>query len=193
VRWTSARPGFLTYQRTRHVGHVTGGVHIRIAGTQRGVHHDPVAEREPTGLGQLHGRLDAHADHGHVGREFGAVSQYHGGELAVGTPELAYALSEVEGHPVVAVQLGEDGGDLVTEHPAQREGVHLDHLHLGPVPAGGGGHLQADPAGADDDHVRRCLDGIAQRVRLGHGAQARWWASPQRSRRRARRSPTRSI
>ncbi len=50
---------------------------------------------------------------------------------------------------MVAVQAGEDLGDLAPQHPQQRQLGRLQHRHLGAGRAGGGRRLQADPARAD--------------------------------------------
>ena len=50
-----------------------------------------------------------------------------------------------------AVQVGEDPGDLVAEHAQQRQLGVLHDGDLAPCCTGGGGDLQADPAGADHD------------------------------------------
>ncbi len=52
-------------------------------------------------------------------------------------------------HAVLAVQAGEDLGDLVAQYPQQRQSRHLQHGDLGTGGAGRGRGLQADPAGAD--------------------------------------------
>ena len=66
-----------------------------------------------------------------------------GGDLLDRCPE-----SQVD--TVVTVQLGEHLGDLATERAEQRQLGGLDDGHVGPALAGVGGHLQTDPAAADD-------------------------------------------
>ena len=62
---------------------------------------------------------------------------------------------------VVAVQLGEHLGDLASERAKQRQFGGLDHGDVRPALAGVGGHLETDPAAADDrQRATPCDSGV---------------------------------
>jgi hypothetical protein len=72
---------------------------------------------------------------------------------------------------VVAVQVGEDLGDVGAEEPQQRQ---LGAFHDGDrraALAGCGGHLQPDPAGADHDEVGAVDERRRDPVAVGQGPQ----------------------
>ena len=164
-------PDPLTQQRMRDAGHVAGRVDVRIAGAQARVDGDTVVEDQTRRLGELHHRRDPDADHGQVGRQLGAVVEDHRAQPAAGAAELPYPRAETERHPVRAVQVGEDLGHLVAEHPAQRRAVHLHDGHLGAVAARRGRGLQADPAGADDHDASGVAESGQERVGVRKGSQ----------------------
>ena len=86
---------------------------------------------------------DAH-DH-QVGGQLVAVGEAHG---AVGGRLDARAEPQVDA--VAAVELGELRPELGTEHPEQRLLGRVDDGDVRAGQPGGGGHLEADPAGTDD-------------------------------------------
>lgn len=72
---------------------------------------------------------------------------------------------------MVGVQIAEDRPDLVAEDVAQRQRNGVDHGHVGAVGAGRGGHLAADPAGADDHHPGTVGQLLPQGQGVVEGAQ----------------------
>jgi hypothetical protein len=113
----------------------------------------------------------ADASHDEVGGHLGAVVEHRVREAAAYGAELAHPGAEPEVDAVRHVQIAEDGGHLVADHAAQRQRVGLDHGDRAAVLAGGGRHLQADPAGADDEHLATGAQPFEQHVGLVDGAQ----------------------
>ncbi len=54
---------------------------------------------------------------------------------------------------MLAVQVGEHAAEFGAQVPVQRAGLGLDHGDLAAGLPGGAGHLQPDPARADDHHL----------------------------------------
>lgn len=79
----------------------------------------------------------------------GARGQHH----AVLADDLRQPPAEVEPHPALPVQLGEEAAQLGAEDAVQRGRLGLDDGDLGAVLTGRRGDLQADPAGAGDHDV----------------------------------------
>ena len=142
--------------------HVAAGVDVGIRGPQRRVRHDAVVHGEAGRLGQPGRGQHADTDHDHVGRHLGAVGEDHRADPVAVDRELADAHAEAEVDAVRDVQIPEQGGHFVAEHPSQGQPVDLDHGHRAAVLAGGGRHLQADPARADDHHTCGVLEGVEQ-------------------------------
>ena len=78
---------------------------------------------------------------------------------------------EPEVHAVRAMQVGEDLRDPGTDHPEQRQRGRLDHGHRAAGRRGGGGHLEPDPAGPDDDDPAALDQRGAQGTAVVEGAQ----------------------
>ena len=104
-----------------------------------GVDHDPVADLQARRLGQLGVRSDPDADDDRVGRDVAAVGQPDAGDPAVRGGDLAHLHAEPQVDAVLAVQVGEDPGDLGAEHPQQRQLGRLEHGDLDAGRAGRGG------------------------------------------------------
>ncbi len=143
-------------------GEVARGEDIRVRRAQPSVDQDAVADRE-TGLpGQAHLGLRPDPHHNQVSRE----------RCAVGEPDHARAVGpcidavDPDAQPqvdtVLAVEIGEDPRHLGSEHTEQRLVLHLDHGDLDPCGPGGCGHLETDPAPADDHDPADGGEGVAQ-------------------------------
>ena len=157
--------------RVQGVGHVPGGEDVRVGGPQPGVDHDPVADLQASRLGQLGVRRDPDADDDRVGRDVAAVGQPDAVGPAARGGDLAHLHAEPQVHAVLAVQAGEDPGDLGAEHPQQRQLGRLQHGDLDASRAGRGGAFQADPARADDRDPGGGLEGGLDLVAIAHPAQ----------------------
>jgi hypothetical protein len=72
---------------------------------------------------------------------------------------------------VLAVQLGEVSGHLVTERSLQRHRRGLEHHDVDARLARGSGDLQPDPSAADHDHGGRRRDRLAQRLAVLDAAE----------------------
>jgi hypothetical protein len=93
------------------------------------------------------------------------------GDPAARVAELVHPDPEVERGAVGLVDVAEHGRQLVAQHSAQRQRVHLDHGGGGAGLAGGGGGFEADPAGADDQHLEALAQVLPQPVGLLDRAQ----------------------
>ena len=153
-------------QRVERVRHVAGGEDVLFGGAQGLVGQHAVVDFQTRGRGQLVVRGRADADHEQVGGDFGA----RGGDDHAGA-ELDRPLAEAEVDAVRAVQVGEDRAELGAELVVQRARLGLEHGDRAAVGAGGGGGLQADPAGPGHHDPRARLEGGAQPFRVRRGAQ----------------------
>ena len=72
---------------------------------------------------------------------------------------------------MVTVQLGEHLGDLATERAEQGQLGGLDDGHVCSAPAGISGHLETDPAAADDRQRGAARHRGAEGVGVVEGAQ----------------------
>ncbi len=131
------------------VGGVAGREDVRVAGTQRRVHHDPVVHGQPGLLGELGVRGRANSDEDGVGRQLGAVRELHAGHPVGVRGDLGNLFVETEIDLMCAVQIGVHLGDLRPEHAQQRQVGGFHHGDRDSGLAGRRGRLQADPAGAD--------------------------------------------
>ena len=73
--------------------------------------------------------------------------------------------------PVLPVQVGEDRAHLCAEDALERLVQCLEQGDLGAVGAGGRGHLEADPAAADDADAEHRREPLLEGDRVVHGAQ----------------------
>jgi hypothetical protein len=152
-------------------GHIPGGEEVRVGGPQPGVNHDPVADLQARRLGQLGVRRDPDADDDGVGRDVAAVGQPDAAGPAVRGGDLAHLNAEPQVHAVLAVQAGEDAGNLGAEDPQQRQLGRLQQGDLDAGRAGRGGALQPDPPRADDRDPGDGLEGGLDLVTVAHPAQ----------------------
>ena len=82
----------------------------------------------------------------------GDVLPYERLLIATGSSARALdALAEAELHAMTAVEVREPAADLLPHDAEERSGLRLDDGHDAAGIAGGGGDLEADPPGADDD------------------------------------------
>lgn len=142
----------------RHVGHVPGGVDVRVGGAQRSVDRDAPAlaaggDRETGGFGESGARGGADRGEDVVGGVFLTVVGAGGEDHAVLTDDLGEPGAEVEADAVVAVEFGEDLTELGADDPEQRGRLRLDDGDLGTVSPGRRRDLQADPAGPCDHQM----------------------------------------
>ncbi len=162
-------PAQLRVERGRDIA---AGVDIRVGRPQELVGDDAVVDLQAGRHRQLDGGLDTDADHHDVGGNLPAVVQQDTTDRTVGPAEdLGDTGPEPEIDTAGGMQIPVDAGDLVAQHPAQRQRVLLDDGDRAAVLAGGGSGLQADPAGADHHHVLVLLEGREQFVRLIQGPQ----------------------
>ena len=106
------------------------------------------------------------ADHHRVGPELLAEI-----DPDAGRRDLGDLRAEPQVDAVLAVQLGEHLAHLRAEHAEQRQLGRLEHHDVGARLAGGGGDLEADPTGADDDQPLALPEGGPDPVGVGMGAQ----------------------
>ncbi len=153
------------------VGDVAGGVDVRVGGTQLRVDDDAVAGLQAGHLGELAVGRDPDADDDRVGLDTAAVGQPRAAGPAAGSGDLRDLDAEAQVDAVVAVQVGEDLGDLAAEHAQQRELGRLQQCHLDAGRPRGSGALQADPASSDHRDPGRSLEGGLDLVAVGDPAQ----------------------
>ncbi len=151
-------------------GDVAGGVDARHGGAQVLVDGNAtLLDLEPSAQRQLRARDRADADDDQVGRQAGAIGQACGtdGSLALEGGDRPID----DRHAVGTVQLGVDRADLRAQHTLERlvgvgdEGDRVSHLRQR------GGHLGADPAGADDHDRLGVGGGGAKRIGVRSSAQ----------------------
>ena len=110
-------------------------------------------------------------DDDRVGLDVAAVGQPHAVALPARAGDLADLHPEAQVHAVLAVQAGEDLGDLGAEHPQQRQFRRLQYRDLDAGGAGRGGGLQADPAPADHRDPGRGLQSRLDLVAVADASQ----------------------
>ncbi len=113
------------------------------------VHPNAVVDGQPGGRRQSGVRQDAGTDDHRIGGDQAAVAQSHTMGLSVVPGDLGDLDAAPHIDTVVAVQRGEDPGDLRAEDSEQGECRGFQHGDLQAGGAGGRCGLQADPAGAD--------------------------------------------
>ena len=100
-----------------------------------------------------------------------AVGQAHPRGFAAVAGDLGDLHPAAQVHVVLAVQVGEDLGDLAAEDPKQRQFRRLQHGDLDAGGAGRGRGFQADPAAADHRHPWRAFEGRLDLVAVGDSSQ----------------------
>ncbi len=165
----------------------TSGCEVR----SDGVRDDAVVDRETGLLGELGARSRTDADHDDVGGDHLVGERDDTRHRPAATPQRTDAGAEQETHPVAAVQGREMVAELVAERGPQDGRRRLDDGDVVAARAGGGSHLQPDPAAAHDhESARPAIEVRAQQIAVGQGAQvAHPVELPAGHRQRPRRRP----
>lgn len=151
-------------------GHVAGSVDPRGAGLEVLVHHDAVVEIEAGGGGELGPGFDPDAGDDEIGGENLALDGAHPLDGVVAHEGVDRGVG-VELDAVVGVQVPANGADLGAEDALERRGHRVDEDDLDAELAGGGGHLRADPTGADHGQPTGRGQGGAEPVAVLHRSQ----------------------
>ena len=100
-----------------------------------------------------------------------AVGRLDAGHPAVRAENPRHAGSERDPSTPASMRLGEEPGGGCRHDAAHRVLRHLDDVHRRTSSDRNRGKLEADEAGADDHHLARLVQSIAQDIRVGEGAQ----------------------
>src|SRR6185312_15391737 len=149
---------------------VAGGEYVRHGGLKPLVDDHTVVDSQPGVLGKRDPRYDADPDDDEVAVDRPATGGAHARHRAVAF-ERFDAVAEQQLDAMLSVDVAIEGPDLRTEDPlaGQRQGV--DHGHLEPPLAGGGGELATDPTRAYHHHVPAGIDPLTQLIAVGQRAQ----------------------
>ena len=140
-----------TEQRMLGGGDIADREDIRVTGAQRRIdQHATVAHRQPGPFGERGVRRRADRDQNGVRADVRAVAESQAGRRAARGGDRLHRGAEPQVHPVVAVQLGENLGDLPSERGQQRQFGHLHDRDVDAAVSGAGGNLQTDPSATDD-------------------------------------------
>jgi hypothetical protein len=123
--------------------------------------HEARGARQPI-LGE-----DANADDDDVGGQSLAVCEHNGFDEASRALDRRNADAETEGRAEGPVRVKEEGRSQVRHGAAERSIGDLDHRHFAAQRQRGGGDLQADEAGANDDDPLARAEPLADRLRVG--------------------------
>lgn len=154
------------------IGDVADGVDVGIAAAQpRRDQHAAVADVQAGRLGDLQIGDSARGDQHEVGVDPLPVVQTQPSGASVVDDDLLHADTGVQVDAVSAMQIGEHRTDLGAERTDQRLLGRFHDGHLGASFAGARGHLQPDPAAADDGDAHTVGDGLPQRDCVVVGAE----------------------
>ena len=152
------------------VGDVTDRVHVLVGGAEPTVGPDAVVDDQAGGLGELGDGLDPDPDDEQVDVERAAVAEGHRRAVTAGG-DGGHLDAGAEVDAVLAVEVGEDLGDLRTEDAQEGELERLEDGHRGAVLPGGGRDLEPDPAAADDADAGALGEVLAEGEGVVEGAQ----------------------
>ena len=151
-------------------GHVAGGEDPRDAGLEVLVDLDAVADPDPAAsASSVRGTTPMPT----TTRSASMIASVGGAHALGGSlPTTRFdAGAQVQVDAVAGVELAEHVAHLGAHHLGQGHGAGLDHGHLGAHLPGRGGHLGADPAGADHDDPAGLADGRREAVGVADVAQ----------------------
>ena len=132
---------------------------------------DAVVDVDAGALGETGVRGDADADDDRVGRQPCRPTSSRR-RSPTSSPSMRSTPSPKRNStPCAAVQVGEPAADLLPHDPEQRRGLRLDDGDAAARVAGGRGHLEADPAGTDDDDAGAVAKARLERLGLLHLAE----------------------
>ena len=142
---------------------VAGGEHAGRAGLQVLVDEDAVLDGDAGRGGEPAARLNADADDHEIAVQRAAVARADALDRCLALESLDAGPAQ-HPHAVVGVDVAVDGADLGAQHPLERDRGGLHDRDVGAALPGRGGHLAADPAGADHDHRAAGGEPLAQGV-----------------------------
>ncbi len=146
-------PDVTAEQGMVRVRHVAGREHVGRGSVQPRVDDDPIADIQPRCRGEAGGRHRPDPHHHEVGGQHRPGRGDRLGHRAAGAAQFGHRLLEPEPHAVLGVQVGEHRTQFRPKVTVQRPWLRLDHRDRTAKFPGGGGHLEADPARADDHHL----------------------------------------
>ncbi len=151
-----------------------------MAGPQRGIDANAVADGQPGGLGQLDVGLDAQSGHHGVDGDLVLASR---GDVPRADPQSAFMLVDAEhlffrpnSHALVPIELVEERGQVAGEHAAADAGLGEDHHHVvarrrGSQAGQGRGDFRADEPAADHREPLMLLGQAVEPVVIVQGAE----------------------